>query len=344
MEQRLNQLIQTCIQSLSECQNLNDLNALKIKVLGKNGELTSFLRGLKDLSPEERPKAGKLINDAREKIEQLINEKEIILNELELKKRLEQESVDITLPAAKLIRGGLHPQTIVRNRIIEIFTSMGYSVEDGPEVETEYYNFEALNIPDDHPAKDMQDTFFITNNFKHNIILRSQTSNTQIRVMEKTKPPIKMINPGRVYRCDDIDATHSPMFHQVEGLVVDKGITMGDLNGTLNAFVKELFGEKTRTRLRPSFFPFTEPSVEADASCPFCDGKGCKICKGAGWIEILGAGMVNPKVLKNCNIDPDVYTGFAFGLGIDRITNILFGITDLRIPFENDIRFLKQFR
>jgi phenylalanyl-tRNA synthetase alpha chain len=344
MEQRLNQLVESCIATLKECQNLNDLNALKVKVLGKNGELTQFLRGLKDLSAEERPQAGKLINETREKIEHLIEEKEAELGELELKKKLEQESIDITLPAAKLARGSLHPQTIVRNRILEIFTSMGYSVEDGPEIETEYYNFEALNIPADHPAKDMQDTFFITNNFKHNIILRSQTSNTQIRVMEKTKPPIKMINPGRVYRCDDIDATHSPMFHQVEGLVVDKGISMCDLNGTLNAFCKELFGEKTRTRLRPSFFPFTEPSVEADASCPFCDGKGCKICKGVGWIEILGAGMVNPKVLQNCGIDPDVYTGFAFGLGIDRITNILFGITDLRIPFENDIRFLKQFK
>ena len=344
MQQTLKAIIDNCIKELNGCNDLNTLNAIKVKVLGKNGELTQVLRGMKDIAPEERPKAGKLINDVREKIEQEIAQKERVLNEIELQKRLENEKVDITLPSAKVLRGGLHPQTIIRNKIIDIFTSFGYSVEDGPEIETEYYNFEALNIPDDHPSKDMQDTFFITDSMRYNIILRSQTSNTQIRVMEKTKPPIKMINPGRVYRCDDIDATHSPMFHQIEGLVVDKGINMRDLNGTLDAFVKDLFGSKTKTRLRPSFFPFTEPSVEADATCPFCNNKGCRVCKGTGWIEILGAGMVNPKVLKNCEIDPDTYTGFAFGMGVDRITNIFYGITDCRIPFENDIRFLKQFR
>lgn len=344
MQKKLENIIENCEKELQNCNDLNTLNTLKIQFLGKSGELTQVLRGMKDISPEMRPKMGKLINEARENIESKFVQKEKILNDIELKKKLKNERIDITLPSAKTARGGLHPQTIIRNKIIDIFTALGFSVEDGPEIETEYYNFEALNIPDDHPAKDMQDTFYITDSMRYNIILRSQTSNTQIRVMEKTQPPIKMINPGRVYRCDDIDATHSPMFHQIEGLVVDKGITMCDLKGILDTFAKELFGSKTRTRFRPSFFPFTEPSVEVDATCPFCNNAGCRVCKGTGWIEILGAGMVNTKVLDNCKIDSNVYTGFAFGMGVDRITNIKYGINDCRVVFENDIRFLRQFK
>jgi phenylalanyl-tRNA synthetase alpha chain len=254
--------------------------------------------------------------------------------------KLEAEDIDVTVPAKKQARGAFHPQTLTRNQITEIFTGMGFSVETGREIETDYYNFDALNMPKDHPARAEQDTFYITDY----VVLRSQTSPQQIRVMEKTSPPIKMINPGRVYRSDEADATHSPMFHQVEGLVVDKNITLCDLKGTLTVFAKAMFGENTKTRFRPSYFPFTEPSMEMDASCSQCGGKGCRVCKGTGWIEILGSGMVNIKVLKNCGIDPAVYSGFAFGMGIDRIANIKYGISDMRIVFENDIKFISQFK
>lgn len=342
MKEVLDKILTSFFSEVTEITSSTELNNLRIKYLGKNGELTSALKSLKDIAPEQRPAVGQMINNARVEIESRLEKAQTAIKEIELNKKLLEEKLDITLPV-KNLKGGLHPQTIVRNQIIDIFVSMGFSVEDGREIETEYYNFEALNIPDDHPSKDMQDTFYITNNLKYNILLRSQTSNTQIHVMENTKPPIKMLNPGRVYRCDDIDATHSPMFHQIEGLMVDKGINMCHLKGVLDTFVKRFFGEKTTTRLRPSFFPFTEPSVEVDASCPFCQGSGCKVCKNSGWIEILGAGMVNRKVLANCGIDPDVYSGFAFGMGLDRITNIKYDITDLRLVFENDIRFTKQF-
>ncbi|MDR3318724.1 MAG: phenylalanine--tRNA ligase subunit alpha [Clostridiales bacterium] len=321
-------------------ETVDALNAVRIRYLGKSGELTLILKGMRDLQPEERAAAGKIVNAARVRLEDCITESERRLQRLALDARLKTEVIDISIPSKKLPRGAVHPQTLVRNQIIEIFTGMGFTVEDGREVETDYYNFEALNLPPDHPARETQDTFYIT----ENILLRTQTSTTQIRAMEKQQPPIKMINPGRVYRSDEIDATHSPMFHQVEGLVVDKNITMCDLKGVLDAFAKRFFGSDTKTRLRPSHFPFTEPSIEVDATCSQCGGAGCRVCKGTGWLEILGAGMVNIKVLSNCGIDPKIYSGFAFGLGLDRMTNIKYGITDLRVVFENDIRFLKQFR
>ena len=283
--------------------------------------------------------AGKIVNIARETLEKAIVEKQSILAKAELEKRMRDERVDITIDGVEPNLGGLHPLSIVRNRIISFFSSLGFMIADSPEIETDYYNFEALNIPADHPAREMQDTFFVT----ENILLRSQTSAGQIRLMEKVKPPIKMLSPGRVFRADEADATHSPVFHQVEGLVVDKGITMCDLKGILDLFARHFFGESTKTRFRPSYFPFTEPSIEVDASCSQCGGKGCRVCKGTGWIELLGAGMVNRKVLENCGIDPDVYTGFAFGMGLDRVTNIIYRVSDARLAFENDIRFLKQF-
>ena len=312
---------------------------IRVRVLGKNGELTALLKSMKDLPPEKRPEAGKIVNAAREKLEQAIAARQAELERLELAKRLREEKIDISIDIRPPASGGLHPLTIMRSRITEFFSSLGFVIADSPEIETDYYNFEALNIPADHPAREMQDTFFIT----ENILLRSQTSAGQVRMMEKVKPPIKMLSPGRVFRADEADATHSPVFHQVEGLVVDKGITMCDLKGILDLFAKKFFGENTKTRFRPSYFPFTEPSVEVDASCSQCGGKGCRVCKGTGWIEILGAGMVNRNVLKTCGINPDEYTGFAFGVGLDRITNIIFGINSMRTVFENDVRFLKQF-
>lgn len=352
MRQDLRRILESFQADSEAAQSLSAINDLRVKYLGKNGEITAVMRGMKDIAPDERPAFGKEVNEVRSAIEGGLETMLAVAKEAEIERLLKEQEVDITLPSVKSQRGSLHPHTAVRNKIIDFFMSMGFSVEDGPEIETEYYNFTALNIPDDHPSKDMQDTFYLTDNLDSNILLRSQTSNTQIRVMEKSRPPIKMLNPGRVYRSDDIDATHSPMFHQIEGLVVDKGITMCDLKGTLDAFAKHLFGAGTKTRLRPSFFPFTEPSVEVDASCAICGGSGtvdngtapCRVCKGGGWIEILGAGMVNPKVLENCGVDTDVYSGFAFGMGLDRITNILYGITDLRVIFENDLRFVKQFR
>ncbi len=316
------------------------IDALMVRFLGKSGELTAVLRGMKDVSSEDKPRMGKLVNDARFMIEGLLKDAGNRAEAAVLDFKLKTEKIDITAPSVMQEKGALHPLTITRNMLVDYFVSMGFSVTDGPEIETDYYNFQALNIPSDHPARDSQDTFFITDN----LLLRSQTSAAQVRTMEKVKPPIKMISPGRVYRADEVDATHSPVFHQIEGLVVDKGITLCDLKGILDAFAKHLFGEHTKTRLRPSFFPFTEPSVEVDASCVHCGGKGCKACKGAGWIEILGAGMVNRRVLQVCGIDPDVYSGFAFGMGIDRITNLKFGVTDMRLLFENDVRFLKNFR
>ncbi len=340
MEEQIKQLVSIALDELSKVSALSGLNDFNVKYLGKNGSISNLMRGMKDVSAEQRPALGKIINAAREQVEAAAGIKEQELSEKALTEKLMSERIDVTMPAKELGCGNLHPLTIVRNMIVDYFSCNGFEVCNGPEIETDYYNFEALNIPSDHPARDSQDTFFITDN----ILLRSQTSPVQIRRMESKGPPIKMICPGRVFRADEVDATHSPVFHQLEGLVVDKGITMCDLKGTLESFAQFIFGKKTKTRLRPSFFPFTEPSVEVDASCSQCGGSGCRVCKGTGWIEILGAGMVNRRVLSGCNINPDVYTGFAFGMGLDRITNILFAITDLRVVFENDIRFLKQFK
>lgn len=340
MEKKINDLAQKTVKQITSANSIKELNDIRVAVLGKSGELTLVMKNLKDLPNDQKPIVGKYVNEARVKLEGEIAKKQEELSSKELALKLASEKIDISINQDKAVAGSLHPINQTRSKIAEFFISMGFTVASSPEIETDFYNFEALNIPKDHPAREMQDTFFLT----ENILLRSQTSSGQIRTMEKTQPPIKMISPGRVYRSDDVDATHSPMFHQMEGLVVDKSITMCDLKGILDAFAKNFFGEKTKTRFRPSHFPFTEPSVEVDASCFNCNDKGCRICKGTGWIEILGAGMVNRAVLKNCGIDPDVYTGFAFGMGIDRITNILHGIQDLRVVFENDVRFLKQFK
>lgn len=339
MEEKVNDIIARALARIAATDGVKELNAVKSEVLGKSGALTAVLRNLKDLEPEERPLVGKIVNEARETLEAAFRARDKELYEKELAARLDSEKVDITVDGGERKAGGLHPLTIVKNEVIRFFSSLGFMVVDSPEIETDYYNFRALNVPADHPARDMQDTFYITDN----ILLRTQTSAGQIRTMEKVKPPIKMINIGRVYRSDDVDATHSPVFHQIEGLVVDKHITMCDLKGILSMFAKFFFGENTKTRFRPSYFPFTEPSVEVDASCPHCGGAGCRVCKGTGWIEILGAGMVHRNVLRGCNIDPNKYTGFAFGIGLDRITVIRYGINDMRLEFENDIRFLKQF-
>ncbi len=316
-----------------------DVEALRIQYLGKKGELTAVLRGMGKLSAEERPVIGQLANEVRAAIEAEIEKKTAALKSAAMEAKLQAEKLDVTVPGDKIHVGKPHPIALVQRQLEEIFLGMGYSIADGPEVEYDYYNFQALNIPKDHPARDTQDTFYIT----ENILLRSQTSPVQARVMEKQKPPIKIISPGRVYRSDAVDATHSPLFHQCEGLVVDKGITMGDLKGTLEMFAQTMFGADTRIRFRPHHFPFTEPSAEVDVSCFACGGKGCRLCKGEGWIEILGAGMVHPNVLRMCGIDPEVYSGFAFGLGIERIVMLKYHIDDMRHLYENDVRFLHQF-
>lgn len=315
------------------------IEELRVKYLGKKGELTSLLKQMGSLLPEERPVMGQLVNEAKQKLEAAISEKKAELKEKATALKLKSEKIDITMPGKVAVSGGLHPINNVVNDMIDIFQSMGFDVVDGPEVETDYYNFQCLNVPADHPARDMQDTFYLA----ENLLLRTQTSAAQIRTMETRKPPIRVICPGRVFRADEVDATHSPVFHQLEGLVVDKGITMCDLKGVLEQFAHEIYSGDTKVRFRTSFFPFTEPSVEVDVSCSECGGKGCRVCKGEGWIEILGAGMVHPNVLKSCGIDPDVYTGFAFGIGIDRITTTRHKISDIRLLFENDKRFLEQF-
>jgi phenylalanyl-tRNA synthetase alpha chain len=317
-----------------------ELEDVRVKYLGKQGQLTLVLRGMKDIEPTERPKVGAKVNVIRDSVESLLLDKQKKLKSAEIENELEKNKIDITAPSMSLNNelGTMHPLTIVKNRIFDFFTSMGFEIVDGREVEEDYYNFEALNIPKDHPARDSQDTFYINDK----LLLRSQTSGVQIHEMENKKPPIKMISAGRVYRGDEADATHSPIFSQIEGLVVDEHITLADLNGLLDKLAKFLFGKNVETRMRPSYFPFTEPSIEVDATCVKCGGKGCPTCKGTGWVEILGAGMVNPKVLENCKIDSTKYSGFAFGLGLDRITTRLYGISDLRDVYENDIRFLKQ--
>lgn len=316
-----------------------DLEALRVRYLGKKGELTAVLRGMAGLSPEERPVVGQLANKVRAEIENAIAERTAVQKQKALEAQLLAERVDVTAPGAAPAIGHNHPLTVVRRDLEEIFLGLGFSIAEGPEVEYDYYNFQALNIPENHPARDTQDTFYITDN----ILLRSQTSPVQVRVMEKQKPPIRIVSPGRVYRSDDVDATHSPLFHQFEGLVVDRGIMMGDLKGMLELFAKNMFGADTRIRFRPHHFPFTEPSAEVDVSCFACGGKGCRLCKGEGWIEILGAGMVHPHVLSGCGIDPEEYSGFAFGLGIERIALLKYHIDDMRLLYENDIRFISQF-
>ncbi len=316
-----------------------EIEALRVKYLGKKGDLTAILKQMGSLSAEERPIMGQLVNEAKQKLEALITEKTAQMKALALEQKLKAETIDITMPAKTVKRGKLHPLNTVLDDMINIFTSMGFDVVDGPEIETDYYNFECLNVPADHPARDMQDTFYLA----ENLLLRTQTSAAQIRTMETRKPPIRVICPGRVFRADEVDATHSPVFHQIEGLVVDKGITMCDLKGILEEFAHEIYGSDTKVKFRPSFFPFTEPSVEVDVSCSECGGKGCRVCKGSGWIEILGAGMVHPNVLRSCGIDPDEYSGFAFGIGLDRLTTTRYKISDIRLLFENDKRFLDQF-
>lgn len=339
MKEKITEIEKKSIQEIENCTTQKELNELKVKYLGKKGELTTVLRGMGALSPEERPVIGSLVNQVRDKLNELFTEKEETFKKKELEKRLLTEKIDITEPSKKIELGSLHPITQIIKEVEEIFLGMGYKIADGPEVEKAIYNFDKLNTPPDHPARDIQDTFYITDD----VVLRSQTSPVQARVMENQKPPIKIICPGAVYRSDSVDATHSPVFHQIEGLVVDKNISMTDLKGTLEMFAKKCLGENTKIRFRPHHFPFTEPSAEADVSCFVCGGKGCRVCKGEGWIELLGCGMVHPNVFKNCGIDPDEYTGFAFGFGVERIAMAKFGIEDMRLLFENDVRFLKQF-
>ncbi len=339
MKNQLEQIEALAKEELKSCSAIKALDDLRIKYLGKKGELTAILKQMGKLSDEERPVIGQLANKVRQDIETAIGEKVSALREKEKAEKIKAESINITLPGKKQSVGKLHPLNSVLNEIEEIFLGMGFSIADGPEVEYDYYNFEALNLPPDHPARDTQDTFYITDN----ILLRTQTSSVQVHVMENRKPPIRIISPGRVYRSDAVDATHSPLFHQIEGLVVDKGITMADLKGTLELLMKRLYGDDCKIRLRPHHFPFTEPSAEVDVMCFNCHGEGCRICKGEGYIELLGAGMVHPKVLENCGIDSSVYSGFAFGLGLERIVMRRYNINDMRLLFENDMRFLEQF-
>ena len=338
MKEKLQQIREKAIAEIEGSDGLDRLNEVRQAVLGKKGELTAVLKGMKDVAPEDRPKVGQWVNDTRTAIETIMEEKMKKLEAEALRKRYEAEKIDVTMPAVKHEKGNLHPVTQVRNQLIDIFASMGFEVYEGTEIETDYYNFTALNTPQDHPARDMQDTFYLSPEF----LLRTQTSAGQIHVMEAKKPPIKIISPGKVFRSDD-DATHSPMFTQMEGLVVDKGITLCDLKGMLDELVKKIFGKETTTRLRPSYFPFTEPSAEADVSCGICHGEGCRMCKGTGWIEILGCGMVDPNVLSMSGIDPEEYSGFAFGMGVERIACLKYDVPDLRMLLEGDMRFLRQF-
>lgn len=338
-ELKLDELRADALDKLRRADSEKALSELKTLLFGKAGALTALMRTLKDIPPEQKPQAGKLINDVRVELIELCNAQEKVLHKKAIDAALNAESADLTIDKPIRSVGAIHPLNQIRKRLTDYFVGNGYIVYDSPEVETDYYNFQALNIPPDHPARDMQDTFFINDG----ILLRTQTSGGQVRLMEQYKPPLKMICPGRVFRNDD-DSTHSPVFHQMEGLVVDKNVTLCDLKGTLEGFAKFIFGDDTVIRFRPSYFPFTEPSVEVDVSCFNCHGSGCRVCKNTGWVEILGAGMVNRKVLENCGIDPDEYHGFAFGMGLDRITMIQCGINDIKQLWENDVRFLRVFR
>lgn len=341
MKEQIEALKQEALSALADVYDAQELDELRIKYLGKKGALTDILRGMKSLSAEERPVIGQIANEVREAIEQQIFEKQQAFQRAETEKRLRQETIDVTLPGRTRSVGAAHPLSKVIEEIEDIFIGMGYSVEEGPEVEQDYYNFEALNLPKNHPARDMQDTFYIT----EDILMRTHTSPVQVRTMERMKGevPVKIICPGKVYRRDDDDATHSHIFTQIEGLVIDRNIRMSDLKGTLLQFAREMFGEETQIRLRPSFFPFTEPSAEVDVTCVMCGGGGCRVCKQSGWLEILGSGMVHPRVLEMAGYDPAVYSGFAFGMGVERIAMLRYGIDDIRSFYTNDLRFIKQF-
>lgn len=339
MKEQLEKIKSEALAKIDASDALEKLNEIRVAYLGKKGELTTVLKSMKDVGPEERPKVGQMVNEVRALIEERLEETKTALARKAREEQMKREVIDVTLPAKKANTGHKHPNTIALEEVERIFVGMGYEVVEGPEVEYDLYNFEKLNIPKGHPARDEQDTFYINDS----ILLRSQTSPVQARVMEKQKPPIRMIAPGRVFRSDEVDATHSPSFHQIEGLVIDKHITFADLKGTLAEFARELFGEDTKVKFRPHHFPFTEPSAEVDVSCFKCGGKGCRFCKGSGWIEILGCGMVHPHVLEMCGIDPEEYTGFAFGVGLERIALLKYEIDDMRLLYENDIRFLKQF-
>ncbi len=335
MKEKLDALLAEIGEAIKETQTGRALYELKVKY---QTALKGIMSGMKDIAKEDRPAFGKLVNEYKQTLEGMFEEREVVVRQMEMEAKYAKERIDVTMPGKKYKAGALHPITLVKNELIDIFAGMGFTIFEGPEIETDYYNFTALNTPKDHPARDMQDTFYLADN----LLLRTQTSAGQIRVMEKDAPPIKILSPGRVFRSDD-DATHSPMFHQMEGLVVDKGITLCDLQGMLAEFARKMFTSSTKVRLRPSYFPFTEPSVEVDLSCSECGGKGCRLCKGTGWIEVLGAGMVNRRVLENCDVNPDEYTGFAFGMGIERIAMLKYGINNIKTLFENDTRFLEQF-
>ena len=345
MKDKLQAIREEALKQIRESNRLDKLNEVRVSFLGKKGELTAVLKGMKNVDPKERPFVGQMVNETREAIEEFLEETKKKLEEKAREEKMKQEVIDVTLPAKKINVGHRHPNTISLEEVERIFVGMGYEVVEGPEIEYDLYNFEKLNIPANHPAKDEQDTFYINKD----IVLRTQTSPVQARIMEQGKLPIRMIAPGRVFRSDEVDATHSPSFHQIEGLVVDKNITFADLKGTLEEFAKQLFGPETKTKFRPHHFPFTEPSAEVDVSCFKCGGSGeieghsCRFCKGSGWIEILGCGMVHPHVFEMCGIDPEEYTGFAFGVGLERIALLKYEIDDMRELYKNDIRFLKQF-
>lgn len=340
MKEKIAEIHAMMSEELDKLDGMQALDNLRVKVLGKKGELTQLLRGMGQLAPEERPAAGQMINEARERLTALLEEKQAKLKAMELENALKRETIDVTQPAELPAIGTEHPLNLVMKEMVDCFTGMGFELVEGPEVELDHYNFELLNIPKNHPARDAQDTFYVDDN----IVLRTHTSPMQARTMLTRKPPIRIICPGRVYRADEVDATHSPVFHQMEGLVIDEDVTMADLRGTLNAFAERIYGKGITTRFRPSFFPFTEPSTEVDLTCAACHGKGCRICKGTGWIEVLGGGMVNPKVLEMCGIDSKKYSGFAFGIGLERIAMQRYSIPDMRLLYEGDVRFLGQFK
>ena len=339
MKERLQEIKEKALEQINSTDSLEKLNEVRVAFLGKKGELTEVLKGMKDVAPEDRPAVGQIVNDTRKNIEEVLEAAKKNLAAKLREAQLKSEVIDVTLPAKKNNVGHSHPDTLALEEVENIFVGMGYEVVEGPEVEYDYYNFEALNIPANHPAKDEQDTFYINDK----IVLRTRTSSVQVHEMEKGKLPIKMISPGRVYRADEVDATHSPCFHQVEGLVIDENVTFADLKGTLAEWARQYFGPDTKVKFRPHHFPFTEPSAEMDVTCFKCGGKGCRMCKGEGWIEILGCGMVHPHVFEMCGIDKDKYKGFAFGIGLERIADLKYEIDDMRLLYENDIRFLKQF-
>ena len=339
MKEKLQSIKEQALSKIAEAQDINLLNDIKVSILGKKGELTQVLKSMKDVAPEDRPKVGQMVNETRANIEAKLEEKMKSINSAMRAEKMKRETIDVTLPGVKKIDGHRHPNQIALEDLERVFIGMGYEIVEGPEVEYDKYNFELLNIPANHPAKDEQDTFYVTKD----ILLRTQTSPVQARIMEKGNLPIRILSPGRVFRADEVDATHSPSFHQIEGLVIDKNISFADLKGTLEVFAKELFGPDTKTKFRPHHFPFTEPSAEVDVTCFKCGGKGCRMCKGSGWIEILGCGMVHPHVLEMCGIDPEVYSGFAFGIGLERVALLKYEIDDMRLLYENDKRFLSQF-